>query len=102
VREHEELVLISREGMVQRISAEGINRYGRASQGVKVMNIREDDVVSAVARVVDSGGDTAAGVAEDADEVLGDDVTGHAPGSNGEGPADDSAVDPEVDSEVEE
>ena len=70
VREHEELVLISREGMVQRITAEGINRYGRASQGVKVMNMREDDVVSAVARVVDSGGETAAGVAEDDDEVL--------------------------------
>jgi DNA gyrase subunit A len=85
VREHEELVLISREGMVQRIGAEGINRYGRASQGVKVMNMREDDVVSAVARVVDSGGETAAGVADD--EPAGDEPAApRAAGSNGESP----------------
>ncbi|HEX8103452.1 MAG TPA: DNA gyrase subunit A, partial [Solirubrobacteraceae bacterium] len=33
VREHEELVFISRQGMVQRTSVRGINRYGRGSQG---------------------------------------------------------------------
>ena len=54
VREHEELVFISQNGMVQRTSVRGINRYGRASQGVRVMNIREDDQVSAVALVVES------------------------------------------------
>jgi DNA gyrase subunit A len=32
----------------------GINRYGRASQGVTVMNIREDDRVSAVALIVET------------------------------------------------
>ncbi len=85
VREHQELVFISREGMVQRTLAGGINRYGRVSQGVKVMNIREDDVVSAVALVVDSGDETAAPVAgEDGDleaaavfdEPLGEAVAG--------------------------
>jgi DNA gyrase subunit A len=55
VREHEELVFISREGMVQRTSVRGINRYGRASQGVRVMNIRDDDVVSAVALILENG-----------------------------------------------
>ncbi|HWE58980.1 MAG TPA: DNA gyrase subunit A [Solirubrobacteraceae bacterium] len=54
VREHQELVFISTGGMVQRTSVRGINRYGRASQGVKVMNIRDDDQVSAVALVVES------------------------------------------------
>jgi DNA gyrase subunit A len=54
VREHQELVFISQNGMVQRTSVRGINRYGRASQGVKVMNIREDDQVSAVALVAES------------------------------------------------
>ena len=54
VREHQELVFISQNGMVQRTSVRGINRYGRASQGVKVMNIREDDQVSAVALIVES------------------------------------------------
>jgi DNA gyrase subunit A len=32
--------------------ADGISRYGRATQGVKVMNMREGDVVSAIARMV--------------------------------------------------
>jgi DNA gyrase subunit A len=65
VREHQELVFISQNGMVQRTSVRGINRYGRSSQGVKVMNIRDDDQVSAVALVVESDAQTAAAVAED-------------------------------------
>jgi DNA gyrase subunit A len=54
VREHQELVFISQNGMVQRTSVREINRYGRGSQGVRVMNIRDDDMVSAVALVVES------------------------------------------------
>jgi DNA gyrase subunit A len=65
VREHQELVFISQNGMVQRTSVRGINRYGRASQGVRVMNIRDDDQVSAVALVVESEAPTAAPVAEE-------------------------------------
>ena len=62
VREHEELVFISQNGMVQRTSVRGINRYGRASQGVKVMNLRAGDQVSAVALVVESEPTTTAAV----------------------------------------
>jgi len=65
VREHQELVFISQNGMVQRTSVRGINRYGRASQGVRVMNIRDDDQVSAVALVVESETSTAASVADE-------------------------------------
>ena len=65
VREHQELVFISQNGMVQRTSVRGINRYGRASQGVRVMNIRDDDQVSAVALVVESEAATAAAVADE-------------------------------------
>jgi DNA gyrase subunit A len=65
VREHQELVFISQNGMVQRTSVRGINRYGRASQGVKLMNIREDDQVSAVALVMESEAATAAPVVTD-------------------------------------
>jgi DNA gyrase subunit A len=60
VREHQDLVFISREGMVQRTAVKGINRYGRGAQGVKVMNVRDDDVVSAVAVVVGSDEESAA------------------------------------------
>ncbi len=73
VREHQELVFISQGGMVQRTSVRGINRYGRASQGVRVMNIRDDDQVSAVALVVESEADTAAKVAGDGPVSVADD-----------------------------
>ncbi len=57
VREHHELVFISVGGMVQRTSAGGISQQGRSATGVRVMNLKADDVVSAVALVVDSGED---------------------------------------------
>jgi len=47
--------------MVQRTSVRGINRYGRASQGVRVMNVA-DDRVSAVALVMETNTDAAAQV----------------------------------------
>src|SRR6201747_2093538 len=54
VGEHQELLFISQNGMVQRTSVSGISQMGRSTQGVKVMNIKDDDVVSAVALVVES------------------------------------------------
>jgi DNA gyrase subunit A len=52
VRENHEIMLQSRDGVVIRMRADGISRHGRATQGVKVMNMREGDVVVAVARMV--------------------------------------------------
>ncbi|MGA2008554.1 MAG: DNA gyrase C-terminal beta-propeller domain-containing protein, partial [Solirubrobacteraceae bacterium] len=60
VREHEELLFISAGGMVQRTPVRGINRYGRASQGVRLMNLKDDDTVSAVALVAESDEEVAA------------------------------------------
>jgi DNA gyrase subunit A len=54
VREHQDLLFISQNGMVQRTRAGGISLMGRPTQGVKVMNMKDDDVVSAVALVVES------------------------------------------------
>jgi DNA gyrase subunit A len=54
VGEHQDLLFISQNGMVQRTSVGGISQMGRATQGVKVMNIKDDDRVSAVALVVES------------------------------------------------
>ncbi len=94
VREHEELLFISRMGMVQRISVRGINRYGRGSQGVRLMNLREEDVVSAVALVVETEdqAEVAAGtegvavaidpgpvIDAEADETLGEEVAPDLP-----------------------
>jgi DNA gyrase subunit A len=47
----EGLFFISREGMVQRIQVSEIPTYGRTSQGVRLMNLREDDRISTVALV---------------------------------------------------
>jgi DNA gyrase subunit A len=54
VRDHQELVFISVGGMVQRTSAAGISQQGRSATGVRVMNLKEDDLVSAVALIVDA------------------------------------------------
>jgi DNA gyrase subunit A len=64
VREHQELVFISQNGMVQRTGVKGISLQGRPAQGVRLMNLREDDTVSAVALVMESEADTAAPVDE--------------------------------------
>jgi DNA gyrase subunit A len=85
VREHQDLVFISQNGMVQRTGVRGINRYGRASQGVRVMNLREGDVVSAVALVVESDTSTAATAAA-LEEVV-----------DGAQPAEDTALEEVVD-----
>src|SRR2546430_1532198 len=62
VREHQELIFISVGGMVQRTSAGGISQQGRSATGVRVMNLKEDDLVSAVALVVEAAEDNAANV----------------------------------------
>ena len=67
VREHEQLLFISQNGMVQRTSVKGISQMGRATQGVRVMNMKDDDRVSAVALVVEE--DDAAAADEAAPEL---------------------------------
>jgi DNA gyrase subunit A len=67
VREHHELVFISVGGMVQRTSAAGISQQGRSATGVRVMNLKDEDAVSAIALVVDSA---EADSAEDAQSAL--------------------------------
>jgi DNA gyrase subunit A len=99
VREHQELLFISQEGMVQRTSVRGISRMGRATQGVKVMNVRNGDTVSAVAVVVESEAQFGADVAENGDapngEAVDEAVDGEVPSA--EAP-DDGAPPPDVES----
>ncbi len=67
VREHQELVFISVGGMVQRTAVEGISQQGRSATGVRVMNLKDEDLVSAVALVVDTDdGDPADDASPDA------------------------------------
>jgi DNA gyrase subunit A len=91
VREHQELVFISVGGMVQRTSAGGISQQGRSATGVRVMNLKDDDLVSAVALVVDAGdgvtGDDGAPLIDDGGP-LPDEAAPAA--ENGAGPVDAS------------
>src|SRR3954462_557068 len=82
VREHFELVFISQSGMVQRTPVKGISSYGRASQGVKLMNIRDDDQVSAVAVVAEPQGTTEGRVQDELEAS----TNGAGPASDGAGP----------------
>src|SRR5215204_1219713 len=83
VREHQDLLFISQNGMVQRTNAGGISQMGRATQGVRVMNLRDDDRVSAVALVIESSASVAdeASAAEEAGEptVIASSSDGDAP-----------------------
>jgi DNA gyrase subunit A len=54
VREGQELIFISQTGMVQRNAVSGISQMGRPTQGVRLMNLKKGDLVSAVALVVES------------------------------------------------
>jgi DNA gyrase subunit A len=67
VNPHQDLLFISQNGMVQRTGVEGISQMGRSTQGVKVMNIKDDDRVSAVALVVES---------EEAEPAVAEDLPG--------------------------
>jgi DNA gyrase subunit A len=71
----DELMMITRKGIIIRVPVEGIRVIGRNTQGVHVMNLDEGDVLVDVARVVkeDEGG---------AEEPTGDETT--APAETGE------------------
>ena len=52
VLEDDELMMITRKGVIIRVPAEGIRVIGRNTQGVKLMNLGEGDTVMDVARVI--------------------------------------------------
>ena len=110
VREHEELILISENGIVTRTAVRGISRQGRDATGVRVMNVRDEDRVTAVALIVESdsaeeaveaaalGGDPVSlGASGNADEPAlrdsGDEIAGGGVAEpEGDGAAPDSDV----------
>lgn len=47
-----ELMIVSAEGVIIRVKSKDISRLGRSTQGVKVMNVAENDSVCALARMV--------------------------------------------------
>ena len=64
----DELMMITRNGIIIRVPVDGIRVIGRNTQGVRVMNLDDGDLLVAVARVVkeDEG---------DAEEPTGDEAS---------------------------
>jgi DNA gyrase subunit A len=60
VREGQELLLISQLGQVIRIDAGSVRRTGRATEGVRLMDVGDEDRVSGVAAVVEQDDDDVA------------------------------------------
>jgi len=52
VEDEEEIVLISSKGMIIRTQASDISKQGRNTMGVKVMNLKEDDRLKAMSKVI--------------------------------------------------
>ncbi len=52
VKEDTEIMLISIKGMVVRVAANGISKVGRSTQGVRVINLKAGDKLTAIAKVV--------------------------------------------------
>jgi DNA gyrase subunit A len=70
-----ELMIVSEEGVVIRVRSTDISQLGRATQGVKVMNVSDSDRVCAVARVAGSKRKAAA-PGEDVADVLDEEDAG--------------------------
>ena len=54
----DELMMITRHGVIIRVPVDGIRVIGRNTQGVRVMNLDSGDTVVDVARVVNEEGET--------------------------------------------
>lgn len=80
-----ELVIVSNVGTTIRIDAEAVSRQSRAAQGVRVMNLRAGDGVSAIAKVVSSRGTDAEGATDELslDEIVNDPGAVDGASSNG-------------------
>jgi DNA gyrase subunit A len=86
VTEDDQIMVITRQGVVNRQRVSEISVIGRATQGVKLVNLDEGDSVVDVAWIVQDEEDDEVG---DLEDIGGEDeVTPAQDGSDGEGDAD--------------
>ena len=55
VQEDDSLMFISSGGMIVRIAANSISKIGRNTMGVRLVNLKDNDLVITAARVLESG-----------------------------------------------
>ena len=51
VNDNEDLMIINRSGIIIRMKVADLRVVGRATQGVKLIDLKEDDIIAAVTRV---------------------------------------------------
>ena len=68
VFEGDEVMLISNQGTLVRTSADGISQLGRNTQGVKLINLRDEETLVGLQRIDESEDDPAVEGEEDASE----------------------------------
>ena len=56
VRPNQDLMAVSVEGVVIRMAIDDISRMGRATQGVRIMNLGEEDRVASIAQLASQEG----------------------------------------------
>jgi len=65
VTDDDDLMIINKSGIIIRLEVESLRVMGRATQGVKLINIKDDDSIAAVAKVMHE---------EEADEEIGEET----------------------------
>lgn len=89
VTDDDDLMIINKSGLIIRMGVDSLRVMGRATQGVRLINLREDDAIAAVAKVEFINGDV---VEEGLEGVEPDEIEA---GQEGEEPEDNEA-DPEL------
>jgi DNA gyrase subunit A len=78
VQPDEELMVITRNGIIIRLSVEGISSQGRNTQGVRIISLNEGDMVGGITKVAGNGSEPE-DLTTPADEAAtGDDNSGAA------------------------
>lgn len=92
VEETDDLMITCKSGITIRMKVAAIREAGRATQGVKLINIDEGDEIAAIARVNGHDDDEESEAAEDSEMIEGaDSDTANEPSATNETPADKGA-----------
>lgn len=83
VTENEDLMITCKSGVTIRIAASQVSQQGRATQGVKLIRLDEDDAIAAITTLAryeaENGNDENSTPVADADNIADTDNTGEAP-----------------------
>jgi len=101
VRNDEDLMIITENGIMIRTSVDQISTMGRNTQGVRVINLKDGDSIADVTRVVIEEEPDVAEDAERSEDAAGDSASGTVAHAQGNG-ATDGAPDPTSETDLDE